>query len=85
MGLNLNIQRVIFTSLEKTKSSGKHRLTQSEVKQIAGRAGRYTEDGKVTTFMKRDLERVNLLINAPVDHLPPKKRSRSDVHFDLFD
>lgn len=48
MGLNYNINRVIF--MESSKSSGRHKrkLLPSEIKQIAGRAGRNENDGEVT-------------------------------------
>lgn len=43
MGLNLNIQRVIFSTIEKTISRGKRgKLDEYSIKQIGGRAGRYT-------------------------------------------
>ena len=43
MGLNLNIQRVIFSTIEKTVRRGKkEKLDQYTIKQIGGRAGRYT-------------------------------------------
>lgn len=41
MGLNLSIQRIIFSTLEKFDGEDDRHLTVSEIKQIAGRAGRY--------------------------------------------
>ncbi|KAF5838453.1 hypothetical protein DUNSADRAFT_2847 [Dunaliella salina] len=41
MGLNLSIRRVIFTTLSKFDGMSKRQLTASEIRQIAGRAGRY--------------------------------------------
>jgi ATP-dependent RNA helicase SUPV3L1/SUV3 len=41
MGLNLPIQRVLFSTMSKFDGQGDRRLTESEVHQIAGRAGRY--------------------------------------------
>ena len=56
MGLNLNIKRVIFSTLQKNKGNDyKERLTEYEIKQIAGRAGRSNENGFVTAFKLRDL------------------------------
>jgi ATP-dependent RNA helicase SUPV3L1/SUV3 len=56
MGLNLNIQRVIFSSLEKTLRRGKRgKIDEHTLKQIAGRAGRYTQDGLITAFSQSDL------------------------------
>ena len=41
MGLNLNIGRMVFSSLEKFDGSEFRYLNSSEVRQIAGRAGRF--------------------------------------------
>jgi ATP-dependent RNA helicase SUPV3L1/SUV3 len=41
MGLNLSIKRIIFESTSKTDEIGFRTLQISEIKQIAGRAGRY--------------------------------------------
>lgn len=41
MGLNLPCRRVLFTALEKFDGSAVRALTATEVKQIAGRAGRF--------------------------------------------
>ena len=45
MGLNLNINHVCFTSLEKYDGRYNRNLTPSEIGQIAGRAGRYKNNG----------------------------------------
>lgn len=43
MGLNLNIQRVIFSTIEKHLRGRKaENLDPHSIKQIGGRAGRYT-------------------------------------------
>lgn len=58
MGLNLNIRRVIFHTLEKYSGEGMARVSSSQVKQIAGRAGRrgtLYESGVATTFFSRDI------------------------------
>ena len=52
MGLNLNINHVSFSSLEKFDGRYNRNLTPSELGQIAGRAGRYKQDG---TFIFLDL------------------------------
>lgn len=41
MGLNLPIRRVLFSTLEKFDGTGDRTLSESEVHQIAGRAGRF--------------------------------------------
>src|SRR4029453_9019667 len=45
MGLNLDIDHVVFTSLRKFDGVGPRLLTPAEVAQIAGRAGRHVQDG----------------------------------------
>ncbi|MBO6784575.1 MAG: disulfide oxidoreductase [Alphaproteobacteria bacterium] len=45
MGLNMNIAHVGFSSITKFDGHGFRRLTPAELGQIAGRAGRHTEDG----------------------------------------
>jgi ATP-dependent RNA helicase SUPV3L1/SUV3 len=53
MGLNLNISRVVFSTLHKFDGHKRRLLTDSEIKQIAGRAGRYRSifpTGEVTAY-----------------------------------
>jgi hypothetical protein len=53
MGLNLNISRVVFSTLHKFDGYKRRLLTDSEIKQIAGRAGRYRSifpTGEVTAY-----------------------------------
>ncbi|HVO09262.1 MAG TPA: helicase-related protein [Vicinamibacteria bacterium] len=45
MGLNLDIDTVVFTGLTKFDGVGPRPLTPAEVGQIAGRAGRHVQDG----------------------------------------
>ena len=45
MGLNLQIEHVVFTGLVKFDGLGPRSLSAAEVAQIAGRAGRHTNDG----------------------------------------
>ena len=45
MGLNLNINHISFSSLEKFDGRYNRNLSSSELGQIAGRAGRYKQDG----------------------------------------
>jgi ATP-dependent RNA helicase SUPV3L1/SUV3 len=45
MGLNLDIETVVFTGLAKFDGVGPRALTPAEVGQIAGRAGRHMRDG----------------------------------------
>jgi ATP-dependent RNA helicase SUPV3L1/SUV3 len=41
MGLNLSIKRIIFETIYKRSNNGREKLSISQLKQIAGRAGRY--------------------------------------------
>jgi len=69
MGLNLSIRRVIFSSLMKFDGHEHRDLHPTEVKQIAGRAGRYcgsySEGGVVTTFHRGDLEYLAECLDTP--------------------
>jgi ATP-dependent RNA helicase SUPV3L1/SUV3 len=65
LGLNLPIRRLIFSAIEKFDGVTDRLLTPYEIRQIAGRAGRYGihEDGQVTgldarflPFLRRALE-----------------------------
>ncbi len=51
MGLNLKIDHVAFSSLQKFDGRYQRNLTTSEIGQIAGRAGRYLNDGSFS-FLK---------------------------------
>eukprot|EP00775_Hariotina_reticulata_P009430 gene9430-9595_t len=58
MGLNLNIRRIVFATLRKYDGAQLRPLTPSEVKQIAGRAGRFCSghsEGFVSVLQEDDL------------------------------
>ncbi|OEL34745.1 ATP-dependent RNA helicase SUV3, mitochondrial, partial [Dichanthelium oligosanthes] len=58
MGLNLNISRIIFSTMMKFDGFCHRELTVAEIKQIAGRAGRYGSKfpvGEVTCLDAADL------------------------------
>ncbi|KAI9011269.1 P-loop containing nucleoside triphosphate hydrolase protein [Gaertneriomyces semiglobifer] len=68
MGLNLNIGRMIFERVEKWDGSKVRQLTHSQVKQIAGRAGRFRtqfENGEVCTFDDSDMKVLVRAMKAP--------------------
>ncbi|GLI70255.1 hypothetical protein VaNZ11_015102, partial [Volvox africanus] len=68
MGLNLNIRRVIFTSLHKYDGTAVRPLQPSEIRQIAGRAGRFASShpaGYVTTLRARDLPALHRALALP--------------------
>ncbi len=55
MGLNLNINRIIFSTCSKQRDNNVN-IDISLLKQIAGRAGRSSRDGYVTAFRQKDLD-----------------------------
>lgn len=68
MGLNLNISRIIFSTLKKFDGVEMRDLTVPEIKQIAGRAGRYGSKypvGEVTCLDGEDLPLLHASLNAP--------------------
>ena len=67
MGMNLPIRRVVFLENEKFDGKNQRPLKAEEVKQIAGRAGRFGiyPEGRVTSQGERRMIRANL--NAPSD------------------
>ncbi len=73
MGLNLQIGRVIFSTAQKYDGHSRRRLLPHEVKQIAGRAGRYGgrfPSGSVTCFTEDDRTHVCRMMegeNAPLE------------------
>ncbi|XBW34662.1 hypothetical protein QEN19_000229 [Hanseniaspora menglaensis] len=48
VGLNLNINRIIFNDIKRTDGDKMVLFDSSEIRQISGRAGRYNRDGFVT-------------------------------------
>ncbi|ODV79803.1 P-loop containing nucleoside triphosphate hydrolase protein [Suhomyces tanzawaensis NRRL Y-17324] len=74
MGLNLRIKRIIFHGVKKFNGNEMKPLTVSAVKQIAGRAGRFSKDkgeleGFVTSYMKRDLDFIKTMMESPTKNL----------------
>ncbi|CAB4261558.1 unnamed protein product [Prunus armeniaca] len=68
MGLNLNISRIIFSTMKKFDGFEKRELTVPEVKQIAGRAGRYGSKfpvGEVTCLHADDLPLLHSSLESP--------------------
>ena len=67
MGLNLPIDRVIFTTLSKYDGKTKRTLLPAEIRQIAGRAGRGIDKvGKVAVMTNnRDVALIRRAINPP--------------------
>lgn len=73
MGLNLNIHRVVFASMSKYDGKTTRPLEPTEVKQIAGRAGRYGSRygsvGEVTCLYEADLPALRRALAAPLSPL----------------
>ncbi|KAJ3028344.1 UNVERIFIED_CONTAM: RNA helicase [Siphonaria sp. JEL0065] len=72
MGLNLNIKRVVLERLDKFNGSELANLSVSQIKQIAGRAGRYKtqyQEGYVCTLHNGDMRRVRQAL-ATINPLP---------------
>ncbi|KAJ1505374.1 hypothetical protein HMI54_003549 [Coelomomyces lativittatus] len=75
MGLNLKIQRIVITSMEKYNGSSIIPLALSTVKQIAGRAGRFghgSEIGWVTTLYPKDFKLLSSMFH---DEIPTLQRA----------
>ncbi|CAN1129128.1 DExH-box ATP-dependent RNA helicase DExH16, mitochondrial [Linum perenne] len=68
MGLNLNISRIIFSTMKKFDGVEMRNLTVPEIKQIAGRAGRYGSKfpvGEVTCLDGDDLPLLHFALQSP--------------------
>lgn len=72
MGLNLKINRVIFTTVQKYNGKTNITLSDSNIKQIGGRAGRFgvgETEGHITAISKDELQVIKKAIDAPVTYL----------------
>jgi ATP-dependent RNA helicase SUPV3L1/SUV3 len=75
MGLNLDIDHVVFTGLTKFDGIGARPLSPAEVGQVAGRAGRHVRDGhfaataELGPLDRRLVEAVEKHRFAPLTHL----------------
>lgn len=71
MGMNLPVKRIVFSTLTKYFDEKEHEISPSEIKQIAGRAGRYGRYpvGHVSclTRVKDGLEIINEALNLELD------------------
>jgi ATP-dependent RNA helicase SUPV3L1/SUV3 len=86
LGLNLPIRRLIFSAIEKFDGVADRLLTPYEVRQIAGRAGRFGihEDGQVTALNARHIPllRRSLEGHAPAAPNGPIWISPTDDHLE---
>ncbi|XP_050381499.1 DExH-box ATP-dependent RNA helicase DExH18, mitochondrial [Argentina anserina] len=87
MGLNLNIRRVVFYSLQKYNGDKFLPVPASQVKQIAGRAGRRGSiypDGLVTTLNSDDLDYLIECLKQPFDEVKKVGLFPFYEQFELF-
>ncbi len=72
MGLNLPVKTIVFTTLTKWDGEKEVTLSDSSIRQIAGRAGRYGmhEAGIVTALNKRDLAHIRAAMASAAEPLP---------------
>jgi len=85
MGMNLPIKRIVFSTLTKHINSQEHPITVSEIKQIAGRAGRFQRFpvGKVTCLQKVE-EGLADIENALQSTLEQQTQSMVGPDLDIF-
>ena len=71
MGLNLPVRRIVFMQTDKFDGVSRRPLKISEVKQIAGRAGRFGiyDKGYVSALGERELEYIRTLYQADEEPL----------------
>lgn len=84
MGLNLNISRIIFSTLKKFDGVCIRELTVPEIKQIAGRAGRYGSKYPVGEVTCIDAEDLPLLHSSLESSSPVLERAGLFPTFDLL-
>ena len=85
MGMNLPVKRIVFSALSKFVDNKENPLTYSEIKQIAGRAGRFKRFpvGEVTT-LNRVEDGLRTLRNALEHHLGQQDKAMVGPDLDIF-
>jgi ATP-dependent RNA helicase SUPV3L1/SUV3 len=85
MGMNLPVRRIVFSALSKFVDNKENPLTFSEIKQIAGRAGRFKRFpvGEVTT-LNRVEDGLRTLRNALDYHLVQQDKAMVGPDLDIF-
>jgi len=84
MGINMDLNQIYFSNLKKFDGRKSRRLNLSEIGQIAGRAGRYLNDGSfgITGQCKElNAEEVELLENHKFEDLPFLFWRNSNLNF----
>lgn len=74
MGLNLKINRIVFSGVNKFNGSTVEKLSVLQVKQIAGRAGRFSaqhglKEGFVTALHRSSLVYIDQCLKTPVSEI----------------
>ena len=71
MGLNLPVRRIVFLQADKFDGTSRRSLRTPEIKQIAGRAGRYGiyDKGYVSAMGEQELEYIRERFEAPEEPL----------------
>lgn len=85
MGMNLPVKRIVFSALSKFIDNKESPLTFSEIKQIAGRAGRFKRFpvGEVTTLNKVE-DGLRILKNALTHTLSQSDKAMVGPDLDIF-
>lgn len=85
MGMNLPVKRIVFSALSKFVDDKENPLTFSEIKQIAGRAGRFKRFpvGTVTT-LNRVENGLHILRNALAHKLAQSDKAMVGPDLDIF-
>ncbi len=85
MGMNLPVKRIVFSALSKFVDDKENPLTFSEIKQIAGRAGRFKRFpvGTVTT-LNRVEDGLRTLKNALAHHLSQSDKAMVGPDLEIF-
>ena len=85
MGINMDLDNVYFSNLKKFDGKKLRKLNLSEIGQIAGRAGRYLNDGSfgITGSCKEiNADEVNLIENHKFEEIQFIFWRNSDLNFD---
>lgn len=85
MGMNLPIRRIIFTTLSKFINSQEFQISDSEIKQIAGRAGRFQRfpTGFVNCLTKVE-DGLDIVESALTTDLEQRKKCMVGPDLDIF-
>jgi ATP-dependent RNA helicase SUPV3L1/SUV3 len=85
MGMNLPVKRIVFSALSKFMDNQEKPLSFSEIKQIAGRAGRFKRFpvGAVTT-LNRVEDGLSILKNALAHHLGQSDKAMVGPDLEIY-